>query len=70
MKVAPYGQRLDPCFVCRGSLAKIFCKHCGGAGQLQFNVWHIEDIEYGHGTDDNSSVVSSINRITINDSKN
>ena len=70
MRIAAYGQRLDQCFVCRNSIAKIFCKHCNGVGQLQFNVWHIEDVEYGHGTDDNASTSDSTRRIIIDDSKN
>lgn len=70
MRIAAYGQRLDRCLVCKNSLAKIFCKHCNGVGQLQFNVWHIEDVEYGHGTDDDAPVSNSINGVIVDQSKN
>lgn len=69
MNIVAYGQRLDPCFVCKNSRTKIFCKHCNGVGQIQFNIYQIEGVEYGHGTDDNATTSDSIDRIIANHRK-
>lgn len=64
LRIQPYGQKLEVCLICKNTRAKLFCRHCNGQGQFAREVYHIEGVEYGHGSADDATVSDSIDRLT------